>query len=217
MAKRRTSGIQRRGRASEAALTRRVDQRRGGSPIDMRLLIVGGVLGLGAIVLVIVLLFGSDSNSNKVGTRMADEGANHVPQTEVPTYKSVPATSGPHWNLGDGVAPVFWGVYTTPQAEPAVVHNLEHGGIVIWYQATATADDIQKLTQFTQQQLGTTQFKVVLSPWDGADFGHPIAVTAWDWLLYLDSADIDQIRAFQNSHPSTDAPESNGGPAQGAR
>jgi hypothetical protein len=216
MAKRRTSGIQRRGRASEAALTRRVDQRRGGSPIDMRLLIVGGVLVLGAIVLVIVLLFGG-GGANKLGTRMPDEGASHVGQDQVPTYRSVPATSGPHWNLGDGVAPVFWGVYTTPQAEPAVVHNLEHGGIVIWYQATATAEDIQKLSQFTEQQLGTTNFKVVLSPWDGDDFGHPIAVTAWDWLLYLDSADIDQIRAFQNDHPSTDAPEPNGGPAQGAR
>jgi hypothetical protein len=182
----------------------------------MRLLIVGGVLVLGAIVLVIVLLFGG-GNATRVGTRMPDEGANHVGQGEVPTYQSRPATSGPHWNLGDGVAPVFWDVYTTPQAEPAIIHNLEHGGIVIWYQPTATAEDIQKLTQFTQQQLATTQFKVVLSPWDGDDFQHPIAVTAWDWLLYLDSADIDQIRAFQNDHPSSDAPESVGGPAQGAR
>lgn len=192
-----------------------MDQRRGGSPIDIRLLIVGGVLVLGAIVLVIVLLFGG-SETNKVGTRMPDEGTNHVAQTDVPTYQSRPATSGPHWNLGDGVAPVFWGVYNTPQAEPAVVHNLEHGGIVIWYQSTATAEDIQKLTQFTQQQLGTTQYKVVLSPWAGEDFGHPIAVTAWDWLLYLDSADIDQVRAFQNAHAPSDAPEPFGGPAQGA-
>jgi hypothetical protein len=215
MTKRRTSGIQRRGRASEAAMSRRVDQRRGGSPVDMRLLIVGGVLVLGAIVLVIVFLFGGGGGTS-VGTRMPDEGANHVPQTTVPTYRSVPATSGPHWNLGDGVAPLYWRVYTSPVPEPAAVHNLEHGGIVIWYQSTATAEDIQKLTQFVQQQLGTSQFKILLSPWDGKDFGHPIAVTAWDWLLYLDSADIDQIRAFQNAHPASDAPEPFGGPAQGA-
>jgi hypothetical protein len=215
MTKRRTSGIQRRGRASEAAMSRRVDQRRGGSPVDLRLLIVGGVLVLGAIVLVIVLLFGGGGGTS-VGTRMPDEGANHVPQTTVPTYRSVPATSGPHWNLGDGVAPLYWKVYTSPVPEPAAVHNLEHGGIVIWYQSTTTAEDIQTLTQFVQQQLGTSQFKILLSPWDGKDFGHPIAVTAWDWLLYLDSADIDQIRAFQNAHPASDAPEPFGGPAQGA-
>jgi hypothetical protein len=214
MAKRRTSGIQRRGRASEAAMTRRVDQRRG-SPIDMRLLIVGGVLVLGAIVLIIVFLFGS--GGTRVGTRMADEGATHVDQSVVPDYRSRPATSGPHWNLGDGIAPLFWGVYTSPVAEPAAVHNLEHGGIVIWYQDTATEEDVQTLTQFVNQQLQTSNFKVILSPWAGEAFGHPIAVTAWDWLLYLDTADIDQIRAFQNDHPPSDAPEPFSGPAQGAR
>jgi hypothetical protein len=216
MAKRRTSGIQRRGRASEAAMTRRIDARRGGSPIDMRLLIVGGVLVLGAIVLVIVLLFGGGGDGSRVGTRMVDEGATHVSQGEVPNYRSRPATSGPHWNLGDGVAPVYWRVYTSPVPEPAAVHNLEHGGIVIWYQETATGEDVAALTQFVQQQLQTANFKILLSPWAGEDFGHPIAVTAWDWLLYLDSADIDQIRAFQADHPPSDAPEPGGGPAQGA-
>ncbi|HKO34337.1 MAG TPA: DUF3105 domain-containing protein [Candidatus Limnocylindria bacterium] len=214
--KRRTSGVQRRGRASDAAMQRRVNQRGGAMPIDWRLLIVGGVLVLGVIVLVIVLVFGGSSGP-RVGTPMPDEGATHVDQSTFPTYQSRPATSGPHWNLGDGVAPVFWGVYTSPVAEPAVVHNLEHGGIVIWYQDTATADDIQKLTQFTEQAQSGSNFKVVLSPWAGEDFGHPIAVTAWDWLLYLDTADIDQIRAFQDDHPTTDAPEPAGGPAQGAR
>jgi hypothetical protein len=213
MAKRRTTGVQRRNRASEAAMTRRVTQRAGGPPIDMRLLVIGGILALGVIVVVILLLFGG-GEAGAVGTRMPDEGAGHVPQTTVPSYKSVPATSGPHWNLGDGIAPINWGVYPTPVAEPAVVHNLEHGGVVIWYQKTATQDDINKLTQWTQQALNGTSYKVVLSPWDGQDFGHPIAVTAWDWLLYLDSADIDQIQKFQDSHPASDAPEPLGGPPQ---
>jgi len=216
MAKRRTSGIQRRGRASEAALSRRIDPRRGSAPIDMRLLIVGGVLVLGAIVLVIVLLFGGGNGGARVGTRNVNEGAAHVGQTEIPTYQSVPATSGQHWNLGNGVAPLFWRVYTSAVPEAAAVHNLEHGGIVIWYQSTATEQDVQALTQFVQQQLQTTDFKYILSPWAGADFGHPIAVTAWDWVLYLDTADTEQIRAFRDDHPVSDAPEPGGGPAQGA-
>lgn len=210
MAKRRTSGVQRRGRASEAALSRRLEQRGGGSPIDTRLLIVGGVLVLGLIVLIIVLLFGGGPEI-RVGERMPDEGAVHVGQGEIPNYQSRPATSGQHWNVA-GMAPMNWGVYTSPVPEPAVVHNLEHGGIVIWYQSTATEADIQALTQFTQQQQSTTQYKVILSPWAGEDFGHPIAVTAWNWRLFLDTADIDQVRAFQNDHPTTDAPEPVGGP-----
>jgi hypothetical protein len=216
MAKRRTTGVQRRNRASEAAMNRRVTQRSGGLPIDGRLLVIGGILALGAVVFVIVLLFGGGGGTAKIGTQMPDEGAAHVPQTTVPTYQSVPATSGPHWNLGDGIAPLFWGVYTSPVAEPAAVHNLEHGGIVIWYQKTATQEDIDKLTEFTQQAEQGPDYKVILSPWNGKDFGHPIAVTAWHWLLYLDSADTDKIRQFQQDHPPADAPEPFSGPAQGA-
>ena len=194
-------------------MNRRVSQRAGGPPIDMRLLIIGGILGIGAIVLVIFLLFGTSEGAS-VGTRMPDEGGTHVPQTTVPTYNSVPATSGPHWNLWEGIAPLNWGVYTSPVAEPAAVHNLEHGGVVIWYQDTATQDDIDKLTQWTQQALNGTNYKVLLSPWNGKDFGHPIAVTAWDWLLYMDKADTDLLQKFQDAHPASDAPEPLGGPPQ---
>ena len=207
--KRRTAGVQRRGRASDAALNRRVNQRGGAVPIDWRLLLVGGVLVLGVIVFIIVLVFGGTAGP-RVGTLIPDEGGGHIQDGSVGgPYGSVPATSGQHWST-----PANWGVYTpaNPAVESQVIHNLEHGGIVIWYQSTATQEDIDALTQFTQQALNSSAYKVILSPWSGQDFGHPIAVTAWDWLLYLDSADIDQIRAFQEDHPASDAPEPNGGP-----
>ena len=197
-------------------MSRRLDPRRGSAPIDMRLLVVGGVLVLGAIVLVIILLFGAPDDTDRVGIRNVHEGATHVGAEQVPTYRNVPATSGPHWNLGEGVAPLFWRVYTSPVPEAAVIHNLEHGGLVIWYQQSATDADVAALTQFVQQQLQTTNFKYILSPWAGADFEHPIAVTAWDWVLFLDTADLDRIRAFRDDHPVSDAPEPGGGPAQGA-
>ncbi|HET6380469.1 MAG TPA: DUF3105 domain-containing protein [candidate division Zixibacteria bacterium] len=209
MAKRRTSGIQRR-RASEAALSRPLEGR--SAAIDPRILIVGGVLVVGAIILVVVILFGGRAAA-PIGTRMAPEGADHVPVGQMPTYQSRPATSGPHWNaLGQG--PIDWGVYTSPVAEPAVVHNLEHGGIVIWYQPGQTsAQDVQALTQFVEQQIRSSRFKVILSPWGGEDFGAPIAVTAWEWMLKLETADLDQIRAFIDQHYQQ-APENQGGPGQ---
>ena len=95
-----------------------------------------------------------------------------------------------------------------------MIHNLEHGGIVIWYQPTLLgAEDLATLTQFVQQQITTERFKMILVPWSGANFGHPIAVTAWDWLLYLDTVDLDMIRTFTDAHYG-DAPEPNGGPAK---
>jgi hypothetical protein len=217
MAKRRTSGIQRRSRATDAAMSRRISPSGTSSALDPRLLIVGGVLVVGAIVLVVVLLFAGGSGGARVGVRQVDEGGTHVPQGEFPTYRSVPATSGQHWNLGNGIAPVNWGVYTSPVAEPAAVHNLEHGGIVIWYQPSLLdATGVQALTDYVQQQVRSAKFKVLLSPWTGQDFRHPIAVTSWNWLLYLDSADIDQVRAFLDDHYGQ-APEPLGGPEQPAQ
>jgi uncharacterized protein DUF3105 len=213
VAKRRPSGIQRRSRASEAALSRRISPSGVSGAFDLRTLIIGGVLVVGVIVLVVAFLFGG-GGSARVGEQQVDEGTAHVQQGEFPSYRSVPATSGPHWNLGNGIAPLNWGVYAAPQAEPAALHNLEHGGIVIWYQPNLLdAAGVQALTDYVHQQVRTAKFKVILSPWASQDFGHPIAVTSWRWRLFLDSADIGQVRAFLDDHYGQ-SPESLGGPPQ---
>lgn len=64
MAKRRSSGIQRRERASEAALERRLDAPTGMVLPDWRLLLIGGVLTVGASLLALVTLLGSPPNPN---------------------------------------------------------------------------------------------------------------------------------------------------------
>ena len=46
-------------------------------------------------------------------------------------YNSVPATSGPH--QAQPLAPVVWGVYDDPLEQIKVVHNLEHGGVIVQY------------------------------------------------------------------------------------
>jgi hypothetical protein len=207
MAKRRTSGIQRRSRASEAAMTRRVGTATGATgALDWRILLIGGVLVIGAIVLLVVFLFANQSGG--VGARQVDQGGGHIQDGTVGgPYSSVPGTSGPHWST-----PHAWGVFTTAVPESQAIHNLEHGGIVVWYEPARTdAAAIDALTQWAQQQVTTSRYKVILSPWSGTDFGHPIAVTAWDWLLYLDTLDIGQIQAFMNDHYQH-APENAGGP-----
>lgn len=211
--RRRTQQIQRRTRASDEALTRPLRSSRG---FDPRLLIVGGVLVAGVILIVVALIVFSRPDPS-LGTAQPDKGGTHVQDgTDVrgsnpDAYGSLPATSGPHWADPDN-----WGVYTTPQAESQVVHNLEHGGIVVWYQPDKLdAGGVAQLTQWANQQLRGAQFKVILSPWSGPDFGHPIAVTAWNYLLYQDVLDIGQISGFLQAHYQR-SPEPNGGPAQPA-
>ena len=177
------------------------------------MLLIGAILIFGAVVLLLVLLFagGGSPNTGRIGTPQIDDGGVHIAEGIAGSgYHSVPATSGQHWS--SATAPGPWGVYSTAQPQERLIHNLEHGGIVIWYQPSQLdADGIASLTSYVQQQVTTERFKVILTPWGGADFGHPIAVTSWGWLLYLDSTDTDQVRAFVDDHYQ-DAPEPNGGP-----
>lgn len=215
MAKRRTGNIQRRSRASEEALTRRLGSG-GGRTLDWRVLTIGAILILGLVILVVFLLFGGGGGPNgSIGTPQRDDGGVHIAEgTAGVGYSSIPGTSGQHWNTATSPGP--WGVYTAAQPQERMIHNLEHGGIVIWYQpAQLDADGIAALALFVNQQIATERFKVILTPWSGADFGHPIAVTAWNWLLYLDTPDVDQVRAFYDDHYGQ-APEPLGGPAQPA-
>jgi hypothetical protein len=223
--RRRTSGIQRRERASSEALNRRIDAGASGggaSLPDWRLLAIGSVLLIGVILIVLVIVLGGAPNPS-LGVQEPNDGGVHVDDgtdcrsPSAPCgpdpYSSVPATSGPHW----GTTPANWGVYSTPQPESQVIHNLEHGGIVIWYDADAVTDaEVDELASYVEGQVATGlggRFKFILSPWgEDADLGGVVAVTAWRHLLTLDSVDMDAIRTFADGNYLKWAPEPNGGP-----
>ena len=226
MAKRRTSGIQRRERASAEALNRRIDAPAPGVALpDWRLLLIGGVLVIGAILLVLVLVLGGGPNPS-LGVQHPDDGNAHVgvgvdcraaPQTDAncgaDPYSSLPATSGPHWDPS-GIA--NWGVYSTPQPETQLIHNLEHGGIVIWYDPSEVdAEGIDALSQYVTRQTQTGvsgRYKFILSPWGGEDpLPSPIVVTSWRWALEMVAIDTAAIDAFAGEHYGI-APEPGGGP-----
>jgi hypothetical protein len=224
MAKRRTSGIQRRERASSEALNRRLDERSAGPSLpDWRLLAIGGVLLVGVVLIGLVLVLSGGRNPS-LGVTQPDDGNTHVAvgttcrSPEAPCgpdpYSSLPATSGPHWDPS-GIA--NWGVYSTPQNESQLVHNLEHGGIVIWYDPDALDDaQVAELTSYVEGQVSSGisgRYKFILSPWGGnEELGAAVAVTAWRHLLKLDAFDMDAIRAFADESYLQYAPEPNGGP-----
>ncbi len=222
--RRRTSGIQRRERASSEALNRRIDAGAagGGATLpDWRLLAIGGVLLVGVILIVLVAIMGGAPNPY-AGITEPNDGGGHVDDgltcrsASAPCgadpYSSVPATSGPHWGT-----PANWGVYSTPQSESQMLHNLEHGGIVIWYDADGLTDaQIDELATYVESQVATGiggRFKFILSPWGSdADLGGVIAITAWRHLLVLDAFDMDAVRGFADANYLRYAPEPNGGP-----
>jgi hypothetical protein len=179
--------------------------------VNWRVVAIGGA-GLLALVVAVVsaaVALGGGRNPD-TGQIQPDDGRTHIADgTYGGPYSSVPATSGPHWN-----DPANWGIYTAaaPLAESQSIHNLEHGGIIVWYQpGKISVDEIATLSTYVAAQFSTTRYKFILSPWTGKDFGHAIALTAWRWLLYLDRPDTSAIGTFVSAHYG-DAPEPLGGP-----
>jgi hypothetical protein len=208
MSRRRSAAPQRRTRASEEALQRRAgssSSRLGGT--TLAILGIGAlvIVGLTAIVLFALLAPGANES---VGTPQAMDGRDHIEEgTRGGPYSSVPAASGPHWPT-----PADWGVHPSALPQERAIHNLEHGGIVIWYKADQLSPaDITALAEYVQSWNSSERYKVLLSPWAGEDFGHPIAMVAWTWLLYLDEIDTELMDRFIDQHYGN-SPEPGGGP-----
>ena len=81
-------------------------------------------------------------------TKKTAEGNNdHVPATQQVTYKDAPPAFGAHWNeAGLAPAPMERKLYTDDRPElESLVHNLEHGYTILWYDETIAGDDDQML------------------------------------------------------------------------
>jgi uncharacterized protein DUF3105 len=185
---------------------------------------IGGAwIVLGALVALVALFFAAqalgfirpgpppvDLNSPKfspagvVGVQSKNEGNSHAPAGQTVTYGTNPPTSGSHWAAPAG--PVPWGIKETQLPREAVVHNMEHGGLVIWYKAL-TADETTKLKELVSQLRTSGYPKIVLMPY--ADMSDArVAVTAWTWSLKLQGFDDAPIVQFVKQHyDGPDAPE----------
>ena len=139
------------------------------------------------------------------GDQIPTAGTGHVaPGTAHDPYTSVPATSGQHF--GAPLSPVRWGVHEEPLQPEEYLHNLEHGGIAIFYDCPDGCDSIQgQLTTLVEEAVKNGG-KVLLSP--HSDTGATISLAAWIFLDQFEAFDEERIRAFVNSHESSpNAPE----------
>lgn len=101
-----------------------------------------------------------------------------------PKYNSNPPTSGPH-----RAQPANWGSYDEPVDDTILVHNLEHGGIVIHHKGLpdAQADRVSGIADDYDQG-------VVAQPNEKID--RPIAMTAWRTLRTCQRLSEPVVRDF---------------------
>jgi len=137
-------------------------------------------------------------------------GRNHVQKRPpLTTYNSTPPTSGPHF--GQPRAPLIWNAYDEPLDQVALVHNLEHGGMVVQYGSGVSPATVQRLRTW----YGEDPNGLVLAPLPPATeereptLADQIAVTSWTHLMTCNGFDETALDEFKDQYrgPQGDAPE----------
>ncbi|PWN04453.1 hypothetical protein DJ010_02105 [Nocardioides silvaticus] len=176
----------------------------------------------------------SASVCQDVTTKKANGSNDHRPTGEQIEYDDAPVAFGPHWNEG-GVAPVsiekrYYTKDSRPELE-ALVHNLEHGFTILWYDETAADDgatigEIKAIADRLNDSDTNNRLSFIAAPWtseDGGDFpdGQHIAFTHWSsdpttgdsegvW-QYCSEPSGEALEQFMKDYPYYDAPEPIGG------
>jgi hypothetical protein len=150
-----------------------------------------GIVGIVAVVLVIVLTNkgGGTLNNASVASAMRAAGCTyqdvkipappkgqttHIPTLESPVnWNTYPPAGGQHYG-----AWAVWGFYTEPADPKQVVHNEEHGGVVLWWGPKTPQSEIDKLRAFYDSS-ANSMFGTPIGTIKGKSLGSKIAVTAW--------------------------------------
>ncbi|MBI4127768.1 MAG: DUF3105 domain-containing protein [Parcubacteria group bacterium] len=171
---------------------------------------VGPLIAIAVLIggIYLLTLWSQARKEGLPGRAVAAQGRNHIAEAAAhEPYNTTPPTSGPHYGY---TAP--WGVHAEHVADEVVVHNLEHGGVIVNYdcnrsgenlsedeRANACEELVSQLTDITTQY----RVKVLQHPYEELDY--PIVLTAWGRIMELDRFDKDLIqkfiRAFRDKGP----------------
>ncbi len=105
----------------------------------------------------------------------AQRGQHTLGADETFDWNTEPPTSGPHFGFDDAgnLGTVIWGAYEEPLQLARVVHNLEHGGIYIFYGSEVPDAVVAELRRFyDSHERGT-----LLAPYP--NLADEIALGAW--------------------------------------
>jgi hypothetical protein len=141
-----------------------------------------GIVAL-VIVIAVIALAGGGSSGKRVAAAMTAAGCNfrtvaaYVPKgqgvhvnslTKKFPWNTDPPSNGQHYPLW-----AVWGFYTQPINPRQVVHNEEHGGVILWWGSKVPSSTVAKLHAFYNEQpdgsFGTPYPKL----------GSKVAITAW--------------------------------------
>jgi hypothetical protein len=158
----------------------------------LMLFAAAGIVGLAVVVAVIFLTSGKSKNkpnSASVAAAMRAAGCTYqdVPVPKPPNgqtthiatlaspvnWNTYPPAGGQHYGQW-----AVWGFYTEPVDPKQVVHNEEHGGVVMWWGPKTPKAEIEKMRAFYSSS-PNSMFGTPVGTIKGKSLGSKVAITAW--------------------------------------
>ncbi len=145
-----------------------------------------------------------------------EEDAGHVQENvDYEEDQGLPPAGGPHWGAADECptdpadaprfcAPVPHGFYTEPWDPESLVHNLEHGDVVVWFN-TDDETAIAGLRAFAEDNRDR---RLVIARFPEMD-EETVGISAWSRRLTFPAAsfDRDALQEFLDTHQCRFDPE----------
>ena len=174
----------------------------------------------------------SAAGCQDVVTKKAEGNGDHKPEGQTIDYPDSPPADGPHWAqyLLPNQIRGFWDTSDRPPVE-RLVHSLEHGYTILWYDETVAKDDkaVKQLKDIADALSGSAPDQwLMIAPWTaddakqrGSDFpaGTHLALTHWAirnpagkseqtgvW-QYCGKPSGQAVQDFMKKYPYSDSPE----------
>lgn len=221
----------------------RAERRRTGGIILVALLVGALIIGFAVVQylqdaerdsrdLAAIGVAASSAGCQDVVTKAAEGNNDHRAEGEKILYPQAPPATGPHWGefLSGASIRKFWTTEDRPPVE-RLVHSLEHGHTILWYDETIAKDDaaVEELKSIASKFPSTSAMedKFMVAPWtaedgNGQSFpeGTHLALTHWSmggtngnpdgqlgvW-QYCEQVSGEAVETFMADYPYSDSPE----------
>lgn len=127
-----------------------------------------------------------------------DLGREHFPFGQAYNdYNSNPPTSGPHASRFEQ-----WGIFEQPVPKEVAVHNMEHAGVIVWYNCLGGPEPLDEdgcaqlknnLASVVQPVVADGEM-IIMTPY--SEMEERIALTAWQHLDTFDEFDQQRVATF---------------------
>jgi hypothetical protein len=163
----------------------------------------------------------ADAGLSKIANDSGAGVADHVPVGQKVKYKTVPPSSGAHWEQPAPFQRKFYSDQDRPPLE-TLVHNLEHGYTIVWYDQsiaknTVQLDQLKDIASRFESRQPDNSKKLIVAPWKAGEGKFPagkhLALTHWSkdkgHRQYAAKVSGEAIEAFMKKFPAADSPEPN--------